>query len=129
MRYIKSYKIFESKSFPTNVAENIKDIFRELELNDMSVEFECDVYYTDDGGNKRHALLVDINPDYKLGLLNFYDVKECISRLFRYFKTLDDKYKLVISPPHDEYYSIDEFIQEYSRSEEFSSFTILIYSI
>jgi len=122
MRYLKSYKLFESKS--TDMKADIKDML--LELTDYQIEYNTsDINYYKDGVNPTDCLRVYIK-DNKDRFFRLEDIMDVLLRIKDYLKDSDYSIDLGI-PNSDDYLDIDYFMKEFS-GEELYNLNIFIYN-
>ena len=125
MRYLKSYKIFESY-FNSSFIEDIKDMTLELSDEDFEV-FVHEVDYTPpykSGSIK--AIAVDIKPSI---MFRWSDIKDVVERIEEYCWRKDEGYEIDIEiVSEDEFVNLDQFIEIYGSEEFESEISLLIYS-
>jgi hypothetical protein len=122
MRYLKSYKLFESIS--SELVADIEDIL--LELTDYNIEY-CTSYlkYYKDGIKGEDCLRVYIK-DNQDRFFRLEDIMDVLLRIKDYLKESD--YSIDIGIPNsDDYLDIDNFMKEFS-GEELYNINIFIYN-
>ena len=122
MRYLKTYKLFES--IDNNIKLNIEDILLELDL--LHIEYDIsELNYYKDGINPTDCLRVYIK-DNQDRLFRLEDITDVLLRIKEYLKESD--YSIDIGlPTDDDYLDIDNFMKEFS-GEELYSINIFIYN-
>ena len=121
MRYLKSYKLFESMS--SELVADIEDIL--LELTDYNIEYSTShLKYYKDGikGENCFGVYIKDNQNRFFGLEDIMDV---LLRIKDYLKESDYSIDLGI-PNSDDYLDIDDFITEFS-GEDLYHINIFIY--
>lgn len=122
MRYLKSYKLFESVS--TDIKADIEDML--LELTDYQIEYSVtELKYYKDGIKGEDCLRVYIK-DNQDRFFRLEDIMDVLLRIKDYLKETD--YSIDIGIPNsDDYLDIDNFITEFS-GEELYNINIFIYN-
>lgn len=121
MRYLKSYKLFESMS--SELVADIEDIL--LELTDYNIEYcTSHLKYYKDGIKGEDCLRVYIK-DNQNRFFGLEDIMDVLLRIKDYLKESDYSIDLGI-PNSDDYLDIDDFITEFS-GEELYHINIFIY--
>ena len=121
MRYLKTYKLFES--IDNNIKLNIEDILLELDL--LHIEYDIsELNYYKDGINPTDCLRVYIK-DNQNRFFGLEDIMDVLLRIKDYLKESDYSIDLGI-PNSDDYLDIDDFITEFS-GEELYHINIFIY--
>ena len=121
MRYLKSYKLFESVS--TDIKADIEDML--LELTDYQIEYSVtELKYYKDGIKGEDCLRVYIK-DNQNRFFGLEDIMDVLLRIKDYLKESDYSIDLGI-PNSDDYLDIDDFITEFS-GEELYHINIFIY--
>ena len=123
MRYLKTYKLFES--IDNNIKLNIEDILLELE-EDKGFQVDIkDMNYYKDGINPTDCLRVYIK-DNQDRFFRLEDMMYVLLRIKEYLKESD--YSIDIGIPNsDDYLDIDNFMEEFS-GEELYNINIFIYN-
>ena len=121
MRYLKTYKLFES--IDNNIKLNIEDILLELDL--LHIEYDIsELNYYKDGINPTDCLRVYIK-DNQNRFFRLEDIMDVLLRIKEYLKESD--YSIDIGIPNsDDYLDIDYFMKEFS-GEELYNINIFIY--
>ena len=120
MKYLKSYKLFES--IDTNIKSDIEDIV--IELTDCEIYYDIsDSKYWKNGTNSEEALIIYLR-DNQNRFFTIKDIEDVLLRLKDYLKTTDYSIDLLIPDSND--YLFDEFIEEFS-GEELYHVNIIIY--
>jgi hypothetical protein len=121
MRYLKTYKLFES--IDNNIKLNIEDILLELDL--LHIEYDIsELNYYKDGINPTDCLRVYIK-DNQDRFFRLEDIMDVLLRIKEYLKESD--YSIDIGIPNsDDYLDIDNFMKEFS-GEELYNINIFIY--
>ena len=121
MRYLKSYKLFESMS--SELVADIEDIL--LELTDYQIEYSVtELKYYKDGIKGEDCLRVFIK-DNQDRFFRLEDIMDVLLRIKDYLKESDYSIDLGI-PNSDDYLDIDDFITEFS-GEDLYHINIFIY--
>ena len=122
MRYLKTYKLFES--IDNNIKLNIEDILLELDL--LHIEYDIsELNYYKDGINPTDCLRVYIK-DNQDRFFRLEDIMDVLLRIKEYLKESD--YSIDIGIPNsDDYLDIDNFMKEFS-GEELYNINIFIYN-
>ena len=122
MRYLKSYKLFESVS--TDIKADIEDML--LELTDYQIEYSVtELKYYKDGIKGEDCLRVYIK-DNQDRFFRLEDIMDVLLRIKDYLK--DSDYSIDIGIPNsDDYLDIDNFMKEFS-GEELYNINIFIYN-
>ena len=122
MRYLKTYRLFES--IDNNIKLNIEDILLELDL--LNIEYDIsELNYYKDGINPTDCLRVYIK-DNQDRLFRLEDIMDVLLRIKQYLKESD--YSIDIGIPNsDDYLDIDYFMEEFS-GEELYNINIFIYN-
>ena len=122
MRYLKTYKLFES--IDNNIKLNIEDILLELDL--LHIEYDIsELNYYKDGINPTDCLRVYIK-DNQDRFFRLEDIMDVLLRVKQYLKESD--YSIDIGIPNsDDYLDIDYFMEEFS-GEELYNINIFIYN-
>jgi hypothetical protein len=122
MRYLKTYKLFES--IDNNIKLNIEDILLELDL--LHIEYDIsELNYYKDGINPTDCLRVYIK-DNQDRFFRLEDIMDVLLRIKQYLKESD--YSIDIGIPNsDDYLDIDSFMEEFS-GEELYNINIFIYN-
>ena len=122
MRYLKTYKLFES--IDNNIKLNIEDILLELDL--LHIEYDIsELNYYKDGINPTDCLRVYIK-DNQDRFFRLEDIMDVLLRVKQYLKESD--YSIDIGIPNsDDYLDIDSFMEEFS-GEELYNINIFIYN-
>ena len=122
MRYLKSYKLFESVS--TDIKADIEDML--LELTDYQIEYSVtELKYYKDGIKGEDCLRVYIK-DNQDRFFRLEDIMDVLLRIKDYLKETD--YSIDIGIPNsDDYLDIDNFMKEFS-GEELYNINIFIYN-
>ena len=122
MRYLKTYKLFES--IDNNIKLNIEDILLELDL--LNIEYDIsELNYYKDGINPTDCLRVYIK-DNQDRFFRLEDIMDVLLRVKQYLKESD--YSIDIGIPNsDDYLDIDSFMEEFS-GEELYNINIFIYN-
>ena len=121
MRYLKSYKLFESVS--TDIKADIEDML--LELTDYQIEYSVtELKYYKDGIKGEDCLRVYIK-DNQDRFFRLEDIMDVLLRIKDYLKESDYSIDLGI-PNSDDYLDIDDFMREFS-GEELYHINIFIY--
>ena len=121
MRYLKSYKLFESVS--TDIKADIEDML--LELTDYQIEYSVtELKYYKDGIKGEDCLRVYIK-DNQNRFFGLEDIMDVLLRIKDYLKESDYSIDLGI-PNSDDYLDIDDFMREFS-GEELYHINIFIY--
>lgn len=125
MRYLKSYKIFESY-FNSSFIEDIKDMTLELSDEDFEV-FVHEVDYTSPyKSDSIKAIAVDIKPSV---MFRWSDIKDVIERIEEYCWRKDEGYDIDVEVvSEDDFMHLDRFIEIYGSEEFESEISLLIYS-
>jgi hypothetical protein len=122
MRYLKSYKLFESIS--SELVADIEDIL--LELTDYQIEYSVtELKYYKDGIKSEDCLRVYIK-DNQDRFFRLEDIMDVLLRIKDYLKESDYSIDLGI-PNSDDYLDIDNFMKEFS-GEELYNINIFIYN-
>ena len=122
MKYLKSYKLFESIS--TDIKSDIEDML--LELTDYQIEYNVkSVKYYKDGINGEDCLSVYIK-DNQDRFFRLEDIMDVLLRIKDYLKDSDYSIDLGILNS-DGYSDIDDFMKEFS-GEELYHINIFIYN-
>ena len=122
MRYLKSYKLFESVS--TDIKADIEDML--LELTDYQIEYSVtELKYYKDGIKGEDCLRVYIK-DNQDRFFRLEDIMDVLLRIKDYLKESDYSIDLGI-PNSDDYLDIDDFMREFS-GEELYNINIFIYN-
>ena len=122
MRYLKSYKLFESVS--TDIKADIEDML--LELTDYQIEYSVtELKYYKDGIKGEDCLRVYIK-DNQDRFFRLEDIMDVLLRIKDYLKESDYSIDLGI-PNSDDYLDIDDFMREFS-GEELYTLNIFIYN-
>lgn len=122
MRYLKSYKLFESVS--TDIKADIEDML--LELTDYQIEYSVtELKYYKDGIKGEDCLRVYIK-DNQDRFFRLEDIMDVLLRIKDYLKESDYSIDLGI-PNSDDYLDIDNFMKEFS-GEELYNINIFIYN-
>ena len=122
MRYLKSYKLFESVS--ADIKADIEDML--LELTDYQIEYSVtELKYYKDGIKGEDCLRVYIK-DNQDRFFRLEDIMDVLLRIKDYLKETD--YSIDIGIPNsDDYLDIDNFMKEFS-GEELYNINIFIYN-
>ena len=121
MRYLKSYKLFESMS--SELVADIEDIL--LELTDYNIEYSTShLKYYKDGIKGEDCFRVYIK-DNQNRFFGLEDIMDVLLRIKDYLKESDYSIDLGI-PNSDDYLDIDDFITEFS-GEDLYHINIFIY--
>jgi len=121
MRYLKTYKLFES--IDNNIKLNIEDILLELDLLQIVYDIS-ELNYYKDGINPTDCLRVYIK-DNQDRFFSLEDIMDVLLRIKEYLKESD--YSIDIGIPNsDDYLDIDYFMKEFS-GEELYNINIFIY--
>lgn len=124
MRYLKTYKLFESIS--ADIKADIEDIL--LELTDYQIEWNIadysEIKYYKNGINPTDCLRVYVK-DNKDRLFRLEDIMDVLLRIKDYLEESDYSIDIGI-PKSDDYLDIDDFITEFS-GEELYNINIYIY--
>ena len=125
MRYLKSYKIFESY-FNSSFIEDIKDMTLELSDEDFEV-FVHEVDYTPPyKSDSIKSIAVDIKPSI---MFRWSDIKDAVERIEEYCWRKDEGYEIDVEiVSEDEFVHLDRFIEIYGEEEFESEISIIIYS-
>ena len=122
MRYLKSYKLFESVS--ADIKADIEDML--LELTDYQIEYSVtELKYYKDGIKGEDCLRVFIK-DNQDRFFRLEDIMDVLLRIKDYLKESDYSIDLGI-PNSDDYLDIDNFMKEFS-GEELYNINIFIYN-
>lgn len=122
MRYLKSYKLFESVS--ADIKADIEDML--LELTDYQIEYSVtELKYYKDGIKGEDCLRVYIK-DNQDRFFRLEDIMDVLLRIKDYLKESDYSIDLGI-PNSDDYLDIDNFMKEFS-GEELYNINIFIYN-
>ena len=122
MRYLKSYKLFESVS--ADIKADIEDML--LELTDYQIEYSVtELKYYKDGIKGEDCLRVYIK-DNQNRFFGLEDIMDVLLRIKDYLKESDYSIDLGI-PNSDDYLDIDNFMKEFS-GEELYDINIFIYN-
>ena len=122
MRYLKSYKLFESVS--ADIKADIEDML--LELTDYQIEYSVtELKYYKDGIKGEDCLRVYIK-DNQDRFFGFEDIMDVLLRIKDYLKDSDYSIDLGI-PNSDDYLDIDYFMKEFS-GDELYNLNIFIYN-
>ena len=122
MRYLKSYKLFESIS--TDIKSDIEDML--LELTDYHIEYNVtELKYYKDGIKGEDCLRVYIK-DNQDRFFRLEDIMDVLLRIKDYLKESDYSIDLGI-PNSDDYLDIDYFMKEFS-GDELYNLNIFIYN-
>ena len=122
MRYLKSYKLFESVS--ADIKADIEDML--LELTDYQIEYSVtELKYYKDGIKGEDCLRVFIK-DNQDRFFRLEDIMDVLLRIKDYLKESDYSIDLGI-PNSDDYLDIDDFMREFS-GEELYTLNIFIYN-
>jgi hypothetical protein len=122
MRYLKSYKLFESVS--ADIKTDIEDML--LELTDYQIEYSVtELKYYKDGIKGEDCLRVYIK-DNQDRFFRLEDIMDVLLRIKDYLKESDYSIDLGI-PNSDDYLDIDNFMKEFS-GEELYNINIFIYN-
>ena len=122
MRYLKSYKLFESVS--ADIKADIEDML--LELTDYHIEYSVtELKYYKDGIKGEDCLRVYIK-DNQNRFFGLEDIMDVLLRIKDYLKESDYSIDLGI-PNSDDYLDIDNFMKEFS-GEELYNINIFIYN-
>jgi hypothetical protein len=122
MRYLKSYKLFESVS--ADIKADIEDML--LELTDYQIEYSVtELKYYKDGIKSEDCLRVYIK-DNQDRFFRLEDIMDVLLRIKDYLKESDYSIDLGI-PNSDDYLDIDNFMKEFS-GEELYNINIFIYN-
>ena len=122
MRYLKSYKLFESVS--ADIKADIEDML--LELTDYQIEYSVtELKYYKDGIKGEDCLRVYIK-DNQNRFFGLEDIMDVLLRIKDYLKESDYSIDLGI-PNSDDYLDIDDFMREFS-GEELYTLNIFIYN-
>jgi len=122
MKYLKSYKLFES--IFTDIKSDIEDML--LELTDYQIEYDVtELKYYKDGINGEDCLRVYIK-DNQDRLFRLEDIMDVLLRIKDYLKDSDYSIDLGI-PNSDDYLDIDYFMEEFS-GDELYNLNIFIYN-
>jgi hypothetical protein len=112
MRYLKTYKLFES--IDNNIKLNIEDILLELDLLQIVYDIS-ELNYYKDGINPTDCLRVYIK-DNQDRFFSLEDIMDVLLRIKKYLKESD--YSIDIGIPNsDDYLDIDNFMKEFSGEE------------
>lgn len=123
MKYLKSYKLFES--IDTNIKSDIEDIV--IELTDCEIYYDIsDRKYWKNGTNSEEALIIYLR-DNQNRFFTIKDIEDVLLRLKEYLKTTDYSIDLSI-PDSDDYMTFDEFIEEFSGEELYHVNMIIYYN-
>jgi len=121
MRYLKTYKIFESIS--SDIKVDIEDILLELDLCDIEYT-TSNINYYKNGIDPTDCLRVYIK-DNQDRFFRLEDIMDVLLRVKDYLK--DSDYSIDIGIPNsDDYLYIDDFMKEFS-GEELYNINIFIY--
>ena len=121
MRYLKSYKLFES--IYSELVADIEDIL--LELTDYNIEYSTShLKYYKDGIKGENCFRVYIK-DNQNRFFGLEDIMDVLLRIKDYLKESDYSIDLGI-PNSDDYLDIDDFITEFS-GEDLYHINIFIY--
>jgi len=122
MRYLKSYKLFESVS--ADIKADIEDML--LELTDYQIDYSVtELKYYKDGIKGEDCLRVYIK-DNQDRFFRLEDIMDVLLRIKDYLKESD--YSIDIGIPNsDDYLDIDNFMKEFS-GEELYNINIFIYN-
>lgn len=122
MRYLKSYKLFESVS--ADIKADIEDML--LELTDYQIEYSVtELKYYKDGIKGEDCLRVYIK-DNQDRFFRLEDIMDVLLRIKDYLKESDYSIDLGI-PNSDDYLDIDYFMKEFS-GDELYNLNIFIYN-
>ena len=122
MRYLKSYKLFESVS--ADIKADIEDML--LELTDYQIEYSVtELKYYKDGIKGEDCLRVYIK-DNQDRFFRLEDIMDVLLRIKDYLKDSDYSIDLGI-PNSDDYLDIDYFMKEFS-GDELYNLNIFIYN-
>ena len=122
MRYLKSYKLFESVS--ADIKADIEDML--LELTDYQIEYSVtELKYYKDGIKGEDCLRVYIK-DNQDRFFRLEDIMDVLLRIKDYLKETDYSIDLGI-PNSDDYLDIDYFMKEFS-GDELYNLNIFIYN-
>lgn len=128
MRYLKSYKLFESLASDYRDAQEIKADIEDilLELTDYQIKYNVkSVKYYKDGIKGEDCLRVYIK-DSQNRFFRLEDIMDVLLRIKDYLKESDYSIDLGI-PNSDDYLDIDNFMKEFS-GEELYNINIFIYN-
>ena len=126
MRYLKTYKLFESY-FKSDFIDDIKDLT--LDLSDEGFEVyvhEVDYTPTDKSGSIK-AIAVDLKPS---NMFSWSDIKDSVERIEEYCWRKDEGYEIDVEVvSDDEFIDLNQFISIYGSEEIESEISLLIYSV
>ena len=127
MRYLNTYKLFESSNF-SGLIDDIKDMTFELSDNGFDIRITDGVNYTPSlcSGSIK-SLDIRISND---SIFNWNDIKETVERIEDYCWRKDSGYGMDVEViADDDWMSLDRFVDVYG-DEEFSrpGISLLIYS-
>lgn len=131
MKWIKSYKIFES-SDRDRFIDDIADICFDLEDSGFDVDIRKVNYYPTWGENLidskegKEAIAIKLVDSHKR-FFRLEDINPTLERIIQYFISLDEEIEIHLSIPGEEVYlPIDYFLNEFS-GEELYKLVIYIY--
>jgi hypothetical protein len=132
MKWLKTYKIFESSDKRDKFIDDITDICFDFEESGFDVDIRKVNYYPTWGenliapGEDKQAIAINLVDSHKR-LFRLEDINPTLERIIQYFNSLNEKKEIHLSIPDEQVYlSKDYFLDEFS-GEELYKLVIYIY--
>lgn len=132
MKWLKTYKIFESSDKRDKFIDDITDICFDFEESGFDVDIRKVNYYPTWGEGliapeqDKQAIAINL-VDSNKRLFRLEDIEPTLERIIRYFIILDEEKEIHLGIPGEEVYlEIDNFLKEFS-GEELYKIVIYIY--
>lgn len=133
MKWLKTYKIFESSDKRDKFIDDIVDICFDLEDSGFDVDIRKVNYLPTWGevpipsNQDKEAIAINLVDSYK-SFFRLEDINPTLERIIRYFISQGEEIEIHLSIPGEEVYlPIDYFLNEFS-GEELYKIVIYIYS-